>query len=73
MGLSAFGTVEVSLSKQVEQLCRQVNEEQDGDKLLFLVEQLNRELARISETTENAGVPKPSTSNSVEQNKPKAA
>jgi len=62
----------VSVTKQIEQLCRQVKEEKDGDKLLSLVEQLNRELA-ISEAAENTRVPKLSTSNPDQPDKPKVA
>jgi hypothetical protein len=39
----------MSLTKQIEKLCHEVSEEKDGNKLLSLVNQLNRELARISE------------------------
>ena len=63
----------MSLSQQIEQLCRQVNEEKDGDKLLSLVEQLNRELARISEIQEKAGVQASSLSHPDRQERPKAA
>ena len=34
----------MSLTKHIELLCHEVTEEKDGEKLLALVEQLNREL-----------------------------
>jgi len=59
----------VSVTKQIEQL-GPGKEEKDGDKLLSLVEQLNRELA-ISEAAENTRVPKLSTSKQTSRISPK--
>jgi hypothetical protein len=50
------------LTKQIEQLCHQVSEEKDDSKLLSLVDELNRELARISEIPEKKGIQQPSGS-----------
>jgi hypothetical protein len=40
----------MSLSKHIENLCHQVSQEADGDKLLSLVDELNKELERAAET-----------------------
>ncbi len=38
----------MNFTKDIERLCQQVSEEKDGDKLLALVDQLNKELEGIS-------------------------
>lgn len=38
----------MTFTKDIERLCHQVSEEKDGDKLLALVDQLNKELELIS-------------------------
>ncbi len=40
----------MNFTKDIERLCQQVSEEKDGDKLLALVDQLNKELEGISKT-----------------------
>ncbi len=44
----------MSLNKQIESLCQSITQEKDADKLLSLVEQLNGELAKTTETSTNA-------------------
>ena len=38
----------MTFTKDIERLCQRVSEEKDGDKLLALVDQLNKELEGIS-------------------------
>ncbi len=38
------------LNKQIEDLCQAVSQESDGEKLLSLVDELNKELEHASET-----------------------
>ncbi len=47
----------MSLSKHIEELCQAVSQEGDAEKLLELVNQLNRELEHASETRPKVAVP----------------
>lgn len=65
----------MNLTKDIEKLCREVSQEQDGDKLLSLVDQLNKQLADMAETPASAGAvrqPTPEVQPEAE-NKPNAA
>jgi len=50
----------MSLSKHIEQLCQAVSQEADGERLLSLVDELNRELEHMSETRPKDGALQPS-------------
>jgi len=63
----------MSLNKQIKELCQQVSEEKDDNKLVSLVDELNRELACISETPENTAVQQLSGSAPDGRKKPEAA
>ena len=45
------GVTAMNFTKDIERLCQQVSEEKDGDKLLALVDQLNKELEGMSEAS----------------------
>ena len=46
----------MSLSKRIEELCQAVSQEADGEKLISLVDELNRELEQVSEIRLKEGV-----------------
>ena len=50
------------LSKHIEELCQAASQEADGEKLLSLVEELNKELEHASETLPKEGAPQISQS-----------
>jgi hypothetical protein len=50
------------LSKHIEELCQAVSQEADGEKLLSLVDELNKELEHASEARPQGGLPQPSQS-----------
>lgn len=67
-----FGSCKVSLNKHIEKLCQEVSQEKDGEKLLSLVDQLNKELEHISETLDenkresaNSKLAQPKTNNAA--------
>ncbi len=49
----------MNLNKHIEDLCHAVSKESDGEKLLSLVDELNKELEHASETPAKDGVPQP--------------
>ncbi len=65
------------LSKHIEELCQAVSKESDGEKLLSLVDELNRELEHASETPakdkSKGGVPQRAESTEDAKSKPNAA
>ena len=52
----------MSLSKHIEELCQAVSQESDGQRLLSLVDELNKELEHAAESRPQDGVPQPSQS-----------
>jgi hypothetical protein len=50
----------MSLSKHIEELCQAVSQEADGEKLISLVDELNRELEHMSATRPTDGALQPS-------------
>lgn len=50
------------LNKQIEELCNAVSREADGEKLLSLVDELNKELEHEAETQPKNGLLQPSQS-----------
>ncbi len=69
----------MSFSKRIEQLCDAVSKEADGEKLLGLVDQLNKELEHASQSpvadasaqsshSPDNSVPRPSTDKTNEEN-----
>ena len=58
------------LNKQIQKLCHEVSQETDDDRLLSLVNQLNRELDHASET-ENR--PEPSKKKTEDANQSRQA
>lgn len=52
----------MSLSKHIQELCHAVSQEPDGQRLLSLVDELNKELEHASESRPEDGVPQGSES-----------
>lgn len=63
----------MSLSKHIEELCHAVSKEADGEKLLSLVDELNRELEHASQTPARDGVQQSVESPADGESKPNAA
>jgi len=63
----------MSLTKHIEELCQAVSKENDGEKLLSLVDELNRELEHASETPARDRATHAADSGSDERTKPNAA
>lgn len=63
----------MSLSKHIEELCHEVSKEKDGEKLLSLVDQLNKELEHISESPAGDQSGRRANSKSAKPNITKAA
>jgi len=65
----------MTFTKDIQRLCHEVNQEKDGDKLLALVDQLNKELDGISKAPAAGGVAEqqPSDSTRHPEKNPNAA
>lgn len=70
MATIAFRGAAMTFTKDIERLCHQVSEEKDGDRLLALVDQLNKELEGLSKVpaAENIGEQAAETAHQPEKN-----